>query len=158
MIGAARRRVWIASRYFVPDAPVFEALQLVALRGVDVRILLPARPDHRMVYLASFSFLADMDRAGIQVYRYQNGFPHQKVLLVDDDLASVGSANLDNRSLRLNFEITALAADLDFAARVAAMLEQDFRQASRTGAADLTRRGPVFRWAVRAARLLDPIL
>lgn len=158
MIGAARRRVWIASPYFVPDAPVFEALQLAALRGVDVRILLPARPDHRMVYLASFSFLADTDRAGIQVYRYQNGFPHQKVLLVDDDLASVGSANLDNRSLRLNFEITALAADPDFAARVAAMLEQDFRQASRTGAADLVRRGPVFRWAVRAARLLDPIL
>ncbi len=158
MIAGARRRLWIASPYFVPDAPVFAALQLAALRGLDVRILLPAKPDHRMVYLASFSFLETADRTGIKIYRYQDGFLHQKVLLVDDEVASVGSANLDNRSLRLNFEITAIVVDREFAAQVQAMLESDFRQARPTTAADLHQRGRAFQWAVRAARLLDPIL
>jgi cardiolipin synthase len=154
----ARRRLWIASPYFVPDPPVFEALQLAALRGVDVRILLPARPDHKLVYLASFSFLDAADRTGIQIYRYQNGFLHQKVVLVDDEIAAVGTANLDNRSLRLNFEVMAVAVDRTFAGQVAAMLERDFQQARRASAADLRDRSWPFRWAVRAARLFDPIL
>lgn len=154
----ARRRLWIASPYFVPDLPVFEALQLAALRGVDVRVLLPAKPDHKLVYLASFSFLDAADRTGIQIYRYQNGFLHQKVILVDDDVAAVGTANLDNRSLRLNFEVMAVVVDPTFAGQVAAMLERDFQQARRTSSADLGSRSWPFRWAVRAARLFDPIL
>ena len=157
-IVGARRRLWIASPYFVPDAAIFEALQLAALRGVDVRILLPAEPDHLLVYLASFSFLDAADRTGIQIYRYQDGFLHQKVVLVDDEVASIGSANLDNRSLRLNFEITAIVVDRGLAGEVSAMLEQDFKRARRASAADLNQRGWAFRWSVRAARLLDPIL
>jgi cardiolipin synthase len=157
-IVGARRRLWIASPYFVPDAAVFAALQLAALRGVDVRVLLPAEPDHLLVYLASFSFLAAADRTGIQIYRYQDGFLHQKVVLVDDEVATIGSANLDNRSLRLNFEITAIVVDRGLAAEVQAMLEEDFRRARRASAADLAERSRAFRWAVRAARLLDPIL
>lgn len=157
-IAGARRRLWIASPYFVPDPPVFAALQLAALRGVDVRILLPGKPDHLMVYLASFSFLEAADRAGIQIYRYRDGFPHQKVVLVDDDIASVGTANLDNRSLRLNFEVVAVVVDRDFAGQVATMLERDLRASDRTSAADLQNRGRAFQWAVRAARLFDPIL
>jgi cardiolipin synthase A/B len=157
-IAGARRRLWIASPYFVPDAAVFTALQLAALRGVDVRVLLPAKPDHLLVYLASFSFLDAADRTGIQVYRYQEGFLHQKVVLVDDEVASIGSANLDNRSLRLNFEVTAVTVDAGLAAQVQRMLEEDFRHARRTSAKDLGQRGWAFRWGVRAARLLDPIL
>ena len=158
LVSSARRRLWIASPYFVPDPPVFGALQLAALRGVDVRILLPARPDHQLVYLASFSFLDAADRTGIQIYRYQNGFPHQKVVLVDDQVAAVGTANLDNRSLRLNFEVMLVAVDRTFAGQVATMLKRDFQQARRTSAADLQTRSWPFRWAVRAARLFDPIL
>lgn len=158
LIVSARRRLWIASPYFVPDPPVFEALQLTALRGVDVRILLPAKADHKLVYLASFSFLDAADRTGIQLYRYQDGFLHQKVVLVDDEVAAVGTANLDNRSLRLNFEVMAVGVDRTFASQVATMLEQDFQQARRTSAADLQGRSGFFRWAVRAARLFDPIL
>jgi cardiolipin synthase A/B len=155
---AARRRLWIASPYFVPDGPVFAALQLAALRGVDVRVLLPARPDHLLVWLASFSFLPTAERTGIRVFRYQDGFLHQKVVLIDDAVAAIGSANLDTRSLRLNFEITAVTADPALAGQVAAMLEADFGRARPAVAADLRDRGPAFRWAVRAARLLDPIL
>lgn len=157
-IVGARRRLWIASPYFVPDPPVFEALQLAALRGVDVRILLPAKPDHKLVYLASFSFLEAADRAGIQLYRYQDGFLHQKVVLVDDEIAAIGTANLDNRSLRLNFEVMAVVVDRSFAHQVATMLDQDFQRSRRASSADLRDRSWPFRWAVRAARLFDPIL
>ncbi len=117
-----------------------------------------ARPDHLLVYLASFSFLEAADRSGIQIYRYQDGFLHQKVVLVDDEVAAVGTANLDNRSLRLNFEVMAVGVDRAFAAQVETMLTRDFQRSQRTSAAELRRRGRTFQWAVRAARLFDPIL
>lgn len=157
MIHAATRRLWITSPYFVPDAPVLTALQLAALRGVDVRILLPQKPDHLLVYLSAFSYLADMEKVGAHVYRYQPGFLHQKVMLVDDDIAAVGTANLDNRSFRLNFEITAVVGDRTFAGEVAAMLERDFAVSRLAGEADLRARSLWFRVCVRVARLLSPV-
>lgn len=156
-IGAAKRRLWITSPYFVPDEAVYEALQLAALRGVDVRIMLPNKPDHLLVYLSAFSFLDSGEQVGVKFYRYRSGFLHQKVMLVDDDLSAVGTANLDNRSFRLNFEITVLFAGREFAARIAGMLEQDFAHCERATRGDLGRRGLVFRIAVRVARLLSPV-
>ena len=156
-ISAARTRLWITSPYFVPDETVYDALQLAALRGVDVKIMLPAKPDHILVYLASFSYLESAEHVGVKFYRYQGGFLHQKVMLIDDDLAAVGTANLDNRSMRLNFELTVLFADRAFAAQVAAMLEEDFRHCQRATPGDLGRRNLFFQIAVRVARLLSPI-
>ena len=106
-----QQRIWIASPYFVPDASLIYALQLAALRGVDVRVMLPERPDHKLVYLAGFSYIAEAEPAGVKFYRYQPGFMHHKVILVDDDLAAVGTANFDNRSMRLNFEMMLVFAD-----------------------------------------------
>lgn len=157
-INAAQQRIWITSPYFVPDEMVVAALQLAALRGVDVRVMLPAHPDHRLVYLAGLSFVRETVSAGVQLFRYQSGFLHQKVLLVDDDLAAVGTANLDNRSFRLNFEFTALVADADFAAQVADMLNADFRHCRRVAADELDSRSLTLRVAARAARLLAPVL
>jgi cardiolipin synthase len=159
-ISAARRRVWITSPYFVPDETVYDVLQLAAMRGVDVRIMLPARPDHLLVYLSSFSYLASGESVGVKFYRYQAGFLHQKVFVIDDDLAAVGTANLDNRSMRLNFELTVLVADGAFAAQVSGMLEEDFSQCVRADKAELGQRGRknvIFRAAVQVARLLSPI-
>lgn len=157
-IHSARRRVWIVSPYFVPDEAVISALQVAALRGVDVRIMLPLRPDHRTVYLASFSYLPQFTMPGIRFYRYKPGFLHQKVLLVDDDLASVGTANLDNRSLKLNFEISMVVNDRGFVADVEKMLETDFANCIRVTLDDYHRRSPLFKLAVKVARLLSPIL
>jgi cardiolipin synthase len=156
-ISAARTRLWITSPYFVPDETVYDALQLAALRGVDVRIMLPAKPDHLLVYLASFSYLYSAEHVGVKFYRYQAGFLHQKVMLIDDDLAAVGTANLDNRSMRLNFELTVLFADRPFAAQVARMLDEDFSHCQRATPGDLGRRNLFFQIAVRIARLLSPI-
>lgn len=157
-IETAKKRLWITSPYFVPDAHIFDALRLAALRGVDVRILLADKIDHLIVYLAAFAFLPEAIRAGIKVYRYGNGFLHQKVVLIDDECASVGTANLDNRSMRLNFEITVLVADRAFTGQVAEMLERDFALSQPATAADYLDRSLAFRIAVRTARLLDPIL
>ena len=156
-ISSARKRLWITSPYFVPDETVYDALQLAAIRGVDVRIMLPAKPDHLLVYLSSFSYLESAERVGVKFYRYQAGFLHQKVMLIDDDLAAVGTANLDNRSMRLNFELTLLFADEPFAQCVAAMLERDFDRCERATRGDLGRRALPFGVAVRIARLLSPV-
>jgi len=157
-INTAQQRVWITSPYFVPDEMLVAALQLAALRGVEVRIMLPQRPDHRLVHLAGLSFVHETVSAGVQLFRYQCGFLHQKVLLVDDDLAAVGTANLDNRSFRLNFEFTALVADRSFAVQVAEMLRADFACCRRVAADELESRPLAVRVAARAARLLAPVL
>lgn len=156
-INAAKRRVWITSPYFVPDIQIVYALQLAALRGVDVRVMLPERPDHWLVYLSSFSYIAEAWPTGVKFYRYQPGFLHQKVLLVDDDLAAVGTANLDNRSVRLNFELTVVFADRRFAGEVAAMLERDFAQCRFVEPGDLATHSFWFRLQVPVARLMAPI-
>jgi len=158
LINRAYSRVWIVSPYFVPDEAIVSALQLAALRGVDVRILLPARSDNRLVQLAGYSYFDETRAAGVTIYRYQAGFLHQKVVLVDDDIATVGTANFDNRSFRLNFEVTAVVADREFTAEIASMLQHDFDASQRVSSADIAGRGWPFRVAVRAARLLSPVL
>ncbi|MGM0638399.1 MAG: phospholipase D-like domain-containing protein, partial [Pseudomonadota bacterium] len=156
-IHSARERLWVTSPYFVPDQGVQDALRLASMRGVDVRIMIPERPDHLLVFLSAFSFLPDMLRAGVKVYRYQPGFLHQKVMLIDDAAASVGTVNLDNRSFRLNFEITAFLPDRLFAAQVRLMLEKDFANCRRIGLDEITSR-PLWRKLLsRAAYLLAPI-
>jgi cardiolipin synthase len=157
-INAARRRIWITTPYLVPDEAVFAALRLAVMRGVEVRILIPARPDHRMVFEASKLYAYDAVCAGIQVFRYQPGFVHQKVVLIDDSAAAIGSANLDNRSFRLNFEIMVLTVDPGFAAEVQAMLTDDFAQGQRVEPTEYTQSAAWHRIAMHVARLFGPIL
>ncbi|KAF1066727.1 MAG: putative cardiolipin synthase YwiE [Pseudomonas citronellolis] len=154
-INSATERVWITTPYFIPDEAVSSALRLAVLRGVDVRILLPARPDHRTVFAASSLYAQEAVRAGVRVFRYQPGFLHQKVVLVDHDSAAIGSANLDNRSFRLNFEIMLVTVDEGFVAEVEAMLLADFEQSLELGS---ERSGRLQQLGMRVARLVSPIL
>ncbi|QEM81873.1 cardiolipin synthase [Halomonas binhaiensis] len=157
LIHSARKRFWVTSPYFVPDEGVQSALKLAAMRGVDVRIMIPERPDHLLVFLSAFAFLPDMVRSGVRIYRYQPGFLHQKVTLIDDEAASVGTVNLDNRSFRLNFEITALVVDRDFAKDVQTMLEADFANCREVSLAELRSRSLWRKVVSRGAYLLSPI-
>lgn len=157
-IHSASQRVWITTPYFIPDEAVSAALRLAVLRGVDVRILIPARPDHRIVYAASSLFAFEAVRAGVRIFRYQPGFLHQKVVLVDDEISAIGSANLDNRSLRLNFEITLLTVDRTFADQVEAMLLDDFAEATEITAEDTRDTHRLQQLGMRIARLISPIL
>ncbi len=154
---SARSRLWITSPYFVPDEGVLTALQTAAIRGVDVRILIPERADHRLVWLSAFSYYEQSLPFGIRIFRYDRGFLHQKVMLVDQRLAAIGTANLDNRSFRLNFEITAFSPDPVFVGQIARMLETDFEHARQAEMSDFSDRSFLFRSLCRAARLLAPI-
>jgi len=156
-INSARNRIWIASPYFVPDEAVMAALQLAGLRGVDVRILIPDKPDHLMVYLAAFSYFRDASLTGVRFYRYSEGFLHQKAMLVDDLVAAVGTANFDNRSFRLNFEITGFVADSAFAVGVEKMFLDDFARSREMVPADYEERPFWFKLAVQLARLTAPV-
>ncbi|MBN3726034.1 cardiolipin synthase [Burkholderia sp. Ac-20379] len=157
-IHAARERVWITTPYLVPDEAVISALKLAVMRGVDVRILIPSRRDHYVVFEASKLYARDLVDAGVRIFRYRPGFLHQKVVLIDDAAAAIGSANLDNRSFRLNFEIMVLTVDASFAADVDAMLEQDFALADEVELSDLDRAGAWRRVVMHVARLFAPIL
>ncbi|RXE48285.1 cardiolipin synthase [Chromohalobacter israelensis] len=157
VIHGAHERLWVTSPYFVPDQGVQDALKLAALRGVDVRVMIPERPDHLLVFLSAFSFLPEMIRHGVRIFRYQPGFLHQKAVLVDDHTALLGSVNLDNRSFRLNFEITAYIPDAAFAHDVETMLLHDFESCREVTLQELDDR-PAWRKLVsRAAYLLAPI-
>lgn len=157
-IRQAKERFWLVSPYFVPDSDVVSALQLAALRGVDVRILLPEKPDHKMVWLASFTFLPQMNLSNIRFYRYTPGFLHQKTLLVDDTLAVVGTANADNRSFRLNFEVSLVGVSPGFVSSVRTMLEEDFEQCRVSGVDEYKNRSFRFRFAAQLCRLMAPVL
>ena len=134
------------------------ALRLAALRGVDVRILIPDKPDHLLVGLAGFSYLGGLLEAGVRFFRYEAGFLHAKTMLLDDAASSVGTMNVDNRSFRLNFEITALVLDPDFAEAMEAMFEEDFAR-SRPMTLEEVEEAPFwYRAASRAASLFSPIL
>lgn len=154
---SAKKKLWIASPYFVPDEGVLTALQAAAIRGVDVRILLPERADHLLVWLSAFSYYENSIPVGVKLYRYHKGFLHQKVILIDQRLAAVGTANLDNRSFRLNFEITGFSPNRKFVDEVESMLVTDFSHSREAKVEDFTRKSFLFRAACRAARLLAPV-
>lgn len=157
-INSASRRIWIASPYFVPDDAVVQALQLAGLRGVDVRILIPQKADSQLVTLAAYSFFNEVDAAGVKIYRYEDGFLHEKVMLIDDNVATVGTANFDNRSFRLNFEITTAIIDEDFAADVEQMFEDDFEKSRIMKPDEYDNKSYWFKLKVRVARLAAPVL
>lgn len=157
LITAARRRIWIASPYFVPDADIVTALIHAALRGVEVRILVPDQADHRTPWLAAFAYFDEIMNAGVEVWRFQEGFMHQKVVLVDDGIAAVGTTNLDTRSCRLNFEAMAVLFDQEFAGRVDQMLSADFTRARRLDR-PLSEQPLARRLGAPVARLFAPLL
>ncbi|HEV8062358.1 MAG TPA: cardiolipin synthase [Gemmataceae bacterium] len=154
----ARQRVWIATPYFVPDSGLLDALCLAAHRGVDVRILGLYHPDKWIPYFAGRYYWDDVLRAGVKVYQYTKGMMHSKVVLVDGAWASVGSANLDNRSLHLNFEANCLI----YAPPVVSELEEIFLNDLITAVRLDRHIFPARPWPSRlmdsAARLLSPIL
>ena len=122
MISGAKSRIWITSPYLVPDVSIMQALQIAALSGVDVRIVIPAVPDHFLVSWAGRSNVEDLLRAGVRIWMYEDGFVHAKTLLMDDVISSVGTANLDNRSLAINFEVQAFI----YSKETAKIFERDF--------------------------------
>ncbi|MBA4189977.1 MAG: cardiolipin synthase [Planctomycetaceae bacterium] len=154
----ARKRVWIASPYFVPDAGLKDAMMLAARSGVDVRFLGLFRPDKWMPYLAARFYWADVMAAGVKVYQYTPGMMHSKYVLVDGEWASVGSANMDNRSLALNFEANCQFFDEGLVAEMERAFLDDLEVSVRLDPEVFAARPLVGRLAENAARLFSPVL
>jgi cardiolipin synthase len=157
-IALSCQRVWITNPYFIPSQLIESALTLAALRGVDVRILLPKKSDSRLVTLASHSYYAPLLHAGVQIFEYARGFVHAKTMVVDDWVATVGSANMDMRSFKLNFEINAFVFGQRLCDDLARQFTADLEDATQV-TKEWDRRMGLARRLVRGiARLLSPLL
>ncbi|SFQ13869.1 cardiolipin synthase [Nitrosomonas cryotolerans] len=157
--GCARKRLWISSPYLVPDDSCMTALSMAQARGIDVRILIPEKADSWLVFLAGFYYEQQLESLGIPVYRYcSEGFMHQKCVLADDNLVLIGSTNLDNRSLHLNFELMLAVADPALVQEAAQMLEQDFAVSDNMNASHGQLRPWYIRTGTIVARLFSPVL
>lgn len=156
VIQDAQRRLWLASPYFVPSSPLLYDICHAALRGVDVRIILPQMADHLLPWLSSFTYYPKLRAAGVKVWRYRPGFMHQKVLLADDDFAIVGSINLDYRSFMLNFELSAALRDPAFARDLETMFLADFDRSEPEDLGKFEKGSLGFRLKCRAAALMSP--
>lgn len=154
----AKQRIWIETPYFLPNEALQTALQTAALGGIDVRLMLPAHADSKIVGLASHSFLDIMLRAGVKVNFYTPGFLHSKLLIIDDCLTMVGSANMDFRSFEHNFEINAFIYDRDFNARISEIYEHDATHCRAVIASQWFRRPRSRRLAESCMRLFSPLL
>lgn len=129
-IHSADRRAWLTTPYFVPGEPALMALTSAALRGVDVRLLVPRRSDSAVVSAAARSYYDELIAAGVKIWEYKARMLHSKTLVVDDQCAMIGTANFDNRSFRLNFEVMAVVYGPAFANQLSDQFETDLRSAS----------------------------
>jgi cardiolipin synthase len=131
MLNSARHRVWLTAGYFGPNEPLLTALQLAAERGVDVRMLVAGKSDHPMLVNVGRSYYEELLRYGVKIFEYEAGIDHAKVALVDEEWFMVGSANLDVRSMRLNFELNVFIRDPRTAADLERVLRRDFEEGSQ---------------------------
>ena len=157
-INQATQRLWLTSPYFVPDDAVLIALISAGLRDVDVRLLIPKKGDSRLVDLAARSYLPELLAAGVRVYEYEERFIHAKTMVCDDDVGVIGTANLDNRSFRLNFEVIAIAYGEHVNRQLADAFTHDLTGARELTEADIAKLRLRTRFGQAAARLISPLL
>jgi cardiolipin synthase len=131
LIANARKSVWLCTPYFVPGEPLTTALTVAAMSGVDVRVMIPHKTDHAIVYWASLSNIEGLLKAGVKVFQYEKGFIHSKILIADGSAVSVGTANLDARSLEINFEVQAFIYDVHVAGAFIEAYERDMEESSQ---------------------------
>jgi cardiolipin synthase len=155
---SARHRLWIASPYLVPDNGLFDALRAARYRGVDVRILTLLRPDHYISYYAGLYYAAELHAYGVKIYLYRKGMMHAKVMMVDGRWGMVGSANLDNRSLHLNFEVGCILHDAEQVEQLEAVYQRDLEDAVPLDQQTLEKRSLASRALENGCRLFTPAL
>jgi cardiolipin synthase len=158
LLNEASERVWIATGYFVPDDVILAALELAASRGVDVRLLISEKNDHPWLVVVGRSYYGQLLAAGVRIFEYSAGINHAKVMLTDSRWGMVGSANLDYRSMRLNFELNILFNSAERNAELARILDHDFKVSQEIDLQVFSRRPFRKRLAEAALRPLSPML
>ncbi len=158
LISKAVHHIYVQTPYFIPDETYLEALKVAAMSGVDVRVMIPDKPDHPFVYWATYSYLEDLLGAGVKCYLYNNGFLHAKALMIDGEAACVGSANMDNRSFTLNFEVNAVLYDRETVERLEACFLADQELCHQMTFYEYSRRPLHIRFKEQVSRLLAPVM
>ncbi|HLQ70602.1 MAG TPA: cardiolipin synthase [Bacillota bacterium] len=158
MIMSAKEYIYIQTPYYIPDESLRDALRIAALSGVRVKIMIPNKPDHPFVYWATLSSVGDLLNAGAEVYIYQNGFLHAKTIVVDGKIASVGTANIDVRSFRLNFEVNAFLYNIDIVHELEIAFQNDMKYSSQMTKKLYNKRSLGVRFKESISRLLSPVL
>jgi len=158
LLNEATDRVWIATGYFVPDDVILAALELAASRGVDVRLLISEKNDHPWLVVVGRSYYGELLAAGVRIFEYSVGINHAKIMLADDRWAMVGSANLDYRSMRLNFELNLLFHSSERNTELARILEHDFSLCQEIDPAVFGQRPFRRKFLEAALRPLSPML
>lgn len=157
-INQSTERLWLTTPYFVPDEAVLTALVTAGLRDVDVRLIVPKRGDSRLVDLAARSYFPELLEAGVRIYEYETRFIHAKTMVCDDDVAVIGTANLDNRSFRLDFEVAAVVFGTQVNGTLAKAFELDLAGCRELTRRELGRQRLRTRFGQAAARLISPLL
>lgn len=158
MISLAKREILIQTPYYIPDGSIHEALKLALLAGVKVHLQIPNKPDHPLVYWATYSFAAELIEYGAIVETYENGFIHAKTMIIDGGVVSVGSANIDVRSFRLDFEVNTLVYDERMASQVRKAFFDDSNVSKQLTREIYENRGTVIKLKEGLARLVSPLL
>ena len=157
-INQSTERLWVTTPYFVPDDALLMAIIGAALRGVDVRLVVPRRGDSRLVDLAARSYFLELLEAGVRIYEYEARFIHAKTMVCDGDVAIIGTANLDNRSFRLNFEVAAIVFGARVNTSLATAFERDLGDSRELLRRDFERQPVMRRLGQASARLMSPLL
>ncbi len=158
LIMMAKKYIYIQSPYFIPDASFMDTLRIACLSGIDVRIMIPNKPDHIFVYWATYSYVGELMKAGAKVYIYENGFLHTKMIVIDDEASTVGTANIDIRSFKLNFEVNAFIYDRETSHQLAETFEEDMKLSTELTLEIYERRTLYIKFKESISRLLSPIL
>ena len=158
LIHSAKDHVYIQTPYFIPDDSILEALKIASRSGIDVRVMIPCKPDHPFVYWATYSYIGDLVAAGAKCYVYNNGFLHTKAMFVDGLVACVGTANMDVRSFSLNFEVNAVIYSERTVHRLERGFENDMTMCTQITRKIYDQRSLVIRAKEQFSRLLSPIL
>lgn len=158
LILSARKSVYIQTPYFIPDTSFMDACKIALLSGVDLRIMIPNKPDHPFVYWATWAYAGDLLNYGAKILLYENGFLHAKTIVADGEVASVGTMNIDSRSFRLNFEVNAIVYDRQVAAQLEDLFLQDSLLSSGLTPERYKERSLMIKLKEGISRLLSPIL
>lgn len=158
MIAKAKKSVYIQTPYFIPDGSMMDALIIAAMSGIDVRIMIPCKPDHPFVYWATYSYIGDMLAAGVKCYTYDNGFLHAKGMVVDGMMSCYGTANMDNRSFFLNFEVNAVIYSSKVGQKLTDIFLNDLHKSTEITKYDYSRRNLIVRVKEQVSRLFGPVL
>ncbi|MCJ8012821.1 cardiolipin synthase [Paenibacillus sp. KQZ6P-2] len=158
MITSAQKSVWLATPYFIPDDDILTSLRVAAMSGLDVRILFPAKPDKWLPFLASHSYFPALLDVGVKIYEYEKGFLHSKLLIIDGEVATIGTANMDMRSFHLNFEVNALLVQTDSVQRIVSDFERDLKSTKQIMPDSFMKKRISERFMESLARLMSPLL